>query len=210
MAGVVSGIYRIRNSVNGRFYIGGSWNVQKRFGDHKRDLGKGTHHSKFLQRSWDKYGEDAFSFEILIICSVRDLLVYEQFLIDGLKPAYNMSPTASSRRGMRASDETKRRLSESHKGKESPRRGVTLSEATKRRISDNRKGKGGGPRSAERMERAASAMRATKSVLNPDLVRMGRSLRGKGFSVQSIADSLGCSFHAAYDFIRGRTYSWVK
>jgi len=210
MKSVVAGIYRIRNASTGRFYIGSSWNVRKRFGDHQRDLQNGRHHSRFLQRSWDKYGAASFSFELLVICDVKDLLAYEQALIDGLKPAFNMSPTAASRRGIRASEETKRKLSESHRGKVSPRRGARLSEETRRRISDNRRGKGGGPRSPEVIEKVATAMRATKSVLSPALVRTGRELRSSGATIQTVADTLGCSFHAAYDFIRGRTYSWVR
>ncbi|MDH0188195.1 NUMOD3 domain-containing DNA-binding protein [Stenotrophomonas sp. GD03993] len=207
---IVSGIYRIRNLITGRCYIGSSWNVRKRFGDHQRDLQKNRHHSRFLQRSWNKHGPGSFSFELLIMCAVKDLLLYEQALIDGLKPAYNMSPTAASRKGSRASEETRKKLSESHKGKTSPRRGVRLSEETRKRISVGRRGKGGGPRSPEVIERVAVAMRASKSVLTPSLVKEGRKLRSSGASIQAIADSLGCSFAAAYDFIRGKTYSWVK
>ncbi len=207
---IAAGIYRIRNLITGRCYIGSSWNVRKRFGDHQRDLQNNRHHSRFLQRSWNKHGPDSFSFELLIMCAVKDLLLYEQALIDGLKPAYNMSPTAASRKGTRASDETRKKLSKSHKGKASPRRGVRLSEETRKRISVSRRGKGGGPRSPEVIERVAVAMRASKSVLTPSLVKEGRELRSSGASIQAVADSLGCSFTAAYDFIRGKTYSWVK
>lgn len=44
-------------------------------------------------------------------------------------------------KGKKASEESRNKMSESHKGKQSPRKGVTLSEETKNKISKSRKGK---------------------------------------------------------------------
>ncbi len=58
------GVYKITNTVNGKFYIGASNNIAKRWRSHKRDLNKQTHHNKYLQRAWNKHSELAFIFEV--------------------------------------------------------------------------------------------------------------------------------------------------
>lgn len=58
-------IYKIRNVVNGKFYVGSSTDTQIRFKNHRRLLRKNRHHCKHLQAAWNKYGEDCFKFEII-------------------------------------------------------------------------------------------------------------------------------------------------
>lgn len=58
-------IYKIRNVVNGKFYVGSTINQKQRFDDHRRLLRKGKHHCKHLQAAWNKYGEDCFKFEVI-------------------------------------------------------------------------------------------------------------------------------------------------
>lgn len=58
-------IYRIQNQVSGTFYVGSTNNFKKRKWEHLRDLEMKRHVNLRLQRSWDKHGRDAFSFEIL-------------------------------------------------------------------------------------------------------------------------------------------------
>ena len=80
-----SGIYEIRHDASGRRYIGSSTNIQRRFNAHKRNLRLKNHSNRYLQRAWDKYGKDSFSFEVLIKCP-QDLLVFwEQSFIDYYK-----------------------------------------------------------------------------------------------------------------------------
>lgn len=58
-------IYEIKNKVNGKFYIGSSINVTKRWWEHKKMLDLGIHTNKHLQSSWNKHTEKNFSFCIL-------------------------------------------------------------------------------------------------------------------------------------------------
>lgn len=64
-------IYRITNKVNGKVYIGQSVNVKARWHKHIKMLNNGVHGKSkscdkdYLQRAWDKYGEDSFVFEII-------------------------------------------------------------------------------------------------------------------------------------------------
>lgn len=86
------GIYKITNKTNGKFYIGSSKNISKRFREHKLDLKKNKHKNKKLQNAFNKYGEENFIFEILEECNLENLLVLENKYYQELKPFYNLCP----------------------------------------------------------------------------------------------------------------------
>ena len=84
------GIYAIVNLVNQHFYVGSAVNLLKRQQRHLRDLATGNHKNDHLQRAYDRYGADAFRFDILEhVEHVGDLLVREQYHIDTLNPEYS-------------------------------------------------------------------------------------------------------------------------
>ena len=58
-------IYKITNIVNNKCYIGQAKNYEKRFKQHISALRKNKHENRFLQFSWNKYGEENFKFEVL-------------------------------------------------------------------------------------------------------------------------------------------------
>ena len=58
-------IYQIRCVINGRVYVGQTHDLRKREADHRQKLLRGNHYSKDLQSDFDKYGLDAFVFEVL-------------------------------------------------------------------------------------------------------------------------------------------------
>lgn len=106
------GVYEIVHLDTGRQYIGSaSTTFAKRWKLHRHQLRRGTHHSRHLQNAWNKYGEQAFAFRKLVICAPADVLMYEQRLLDGLKPAFNVAPIAGSAKGVRHTDETKKAMS---------------------------------------------------------------------------------------------------
>lgn len=111
-----SGVYKITNIVNNKIYIGSSYHIKDRISSHKGELRRNTHHSRYLQNAWNKYGEDRFVFETIVNCPVEELIITEQYLIDFYKPAYNMSPTAGNCRGVKHTDETRRNMSIAHIG----------------------------------------------------------------------------------------------
>lgn len=88
------GIYRIKNLINGKCYYGSSKNIEKRWSMHKIKLNNNTHINCILQRAWDKYGEDNFSFEIVEECDINVLLETEQKYLD-LQPDYNIGIKSS-------------------------------------------------------------------------------------------------------------------
>lgn len=65
MSEIIIGVYKISNIKDGRYYIGHSQNIEKRFKTHKYNLKRGKHINMFLQNSYNKYGLDSFTFEII-------------------------------------------------------------------------------------------------------------------------------------------------
>lgn len=53
-----SGVYKISNKINGKVYIGSSCNLKRRKYSHFSKLRKGLHNNRYLQNSWNKYGEE--------------------------------------------------------------------------------------------------------------------------------------------------------
>lgn len=111
------GIYRIRNTVNDKVYVGSAASLRRRWYEHRSQLKRGAHSNGYLQRAWNRYGEAAFVFEPLFICAKDMLLFYEQRALDTLAPDYNLTPTAGSSLGVKHSAETRARMSAANKGK---------------------------------------------------------------------------------------------
>jgi group I intron endonuclease len=159
----ISGIYCIRNIINGKRYIGSSKDiVGYRWPKHKGELKNKNHHSKHLENAWYKYGEVNFVFEIIEECEpIKEKLIErEQFWLDtvriknfdgtlgeiDIKLSYNISPTAGSPLGVKHTKETKAKISMAGKKRFSnkenhPMFGKHLSEETKKKLSDSIKGK---------------------------------------------------------------------
>lgn len=117
----VAGIYWIKNTVNGKVYIGSSSAVLRRWAAHRSELKGGNHHSVALQRAWDKYGPDAFAFEVLEQIADRTArLARETELIaqynsaDG-RNGYNCLAVGGSPVGWSPSEEARRKMSESQR-----------------------------------------------------------------------------------------------
>ena len=131
----ISGIYKIVNKINGKYYVGSAKVICNRWREHKRTLKIGTHHCAYLQRSWNKNGECNFEFIVVEKCSSDIRFIVEQKYLDIAKTekdkCYNSQFLVN---GGDKTEETKKRMSEARKG-------VRLSEETKRKLSEMNKGK---------------------------------------------------------------------
>lgn len=59
------GIYKIINVVNNKFYLGSAVNFSRRKARHFSELRHNKHNNRWLQASWNKYGETSFVFAIV-------------------------------------------------------------------------------------------------------------------------------------------------
>ena len=115
----VCGIYKIVNLVNGKTYIGQSVDIlNHRWPNHICCLNSGIHHNKHLQYAWFKYGEENFGFVIIEECQEDQLDAKEMYYINLYKsyiPEFGYNKTLGGEGG-RATEETRAKMSESHKG----------------------------------------------------------------------------------------------
>lgn len=173
------GVYRIICTETSKLYVGSTVNLRKRWGEHRRMLRRNVHSSPLLQRAWNKYGEQSFTFEILELVLVPELLTArEQYYFSTLRPfgrrGFNIAPTAGSTLGKEVSQATREKMRVSLRGKPNPRRGVKL---TPEQIETNRLAHLGIPNnwlgrqhSPESIERMRLAHRQVKMliVIAPD------------------------------------------
>jgi group I intron endonuclease len=127
-------IYKITNIFSGHFYIGSAKCYRKRILDHYNKLKSNRHPNAFLQRSFNKWGNEGFVVEIVEpIDNKKDLILIEQKWLDKLfdnqNACYNLCPTAGSALGRRHNKATKDKIRKAHLGKE-------LTEEHKRKIAD--------------------------------------------------------------------------
>lgn len=181
---VVTGVYEIRCIHNGRRYIGSAANFSSRWRLHYTQLETGTHHSRHLQRSWNKYGESGFVFRVVEQCDRASIIEREQHYIDTLKPEFNSRPDATSQLGFKFSEESKKKMSEAAKRSRNFK-GHKHSEETKRRISESRKGKGNSGWTQERKDRISAANKG-RVISAQQRLRISEKLRGHKQSQETI------------------------
>jgi group I intron endonuclease len=147
----ISGIYKIVNTVNGKYYIGSSsdiftTNVHGRLYRHKRNLKQNIHHNDHLQRAWNKYGENAFDFIVVKEVEEKDLLLVEQEYLDIAKKEQNKCYNLIFKAGGGPPTEyVKEKISKTIRaknwvGENSPNFGMRRSEETKKKISESTRG----------------------------------------------------------------------
>jgi len=130
-----AGVYRITNLVNGKFYIGSSNKLMRRYRRHKKDLKNDYHPNQLLQRAYNKYGEDNFSFEVLEYIEDKELArSVEQRYLDFMRPfdreiGYNICLDSRGLSGVKRSKEWCEFMGNVHRGK-------TVSKETRNKIGD--------------------------------------------------------------------------
>lgn len=144
-----SAVYVIQHRASLKVYVGSSARLKSRWGTHRRALEKGCHHSPKLQRAWDCYGAEAFTFKVLELVSVADLETVETFWIQTLGATepdngYNCAPVGGSIRGAKLppfSEAHKAKLGAAQTGKRrTPEQREALSKALRgRRMPDSQK-----------------------------------------------------------------------
>ncbi len=195
---MIGGVYQIRNVQTGDRYVGRAISFARRCQEHRTLLRGGRHTSIYLQNAWNKYGEQAFVFEPLLLCLPDEAIRIEQKLLDRGTARYNLSRSAVSQvragekrdpeivkkiatanRGKRRTPEQCARMSAALTGRVSPRKGAILSAETREKI---RVALAGRPIPAEtRAKMSASRMghavsEATRQKLREAMLRRNQGL----------------------------------
>ena len=134
------GIYSI-TSPSGKIYIGQSTDIDKRFIRYKNldcKLQKKIYHSLL------KYGFDSHKFEVIVSGDfnqqlLNELEIHYIRLYNSFSNGLNLTAGGLGSRGRIVSEHTRKKISDSNKGKPSPNKGKSPSEETRRKISEKKK-----------------------------------------------------------------------
>lgn len=179
-------IYKIKNTTNGKVYIGKTVNKDRRIKDHVWSLNLGRHCNSHLQNAWNKYGEESFVFEI--IEKVGGLIVdhAEKWWINYYKsnfPAngYNKTLGGDGCYGRIMTEETKRKISDSNKGK-------TVSAEARKKIGMASKNRYYSPEIRKKMSEAQKGRTVSKETR----AKMSRAWSGKKGKLNNRAKPVVC------------------
>lgn len=98
------GVYAITHTATGRVYIGSTANISSRWSRHRQELRDGIHRNRHLQAAYDKYGKEAFTWNVIALVDRQHLVWLEQRAIDHYcatdpERGFNKAPRAGSTRG---------------------------------------------------------------------------------------------------------------
>lgn len=140
----ICGIYCIENINNNKKYIGQSVNIYKRWRTHKSNLNQHRHVNDYLQRAWDKYGENCFRFYILEVCDILQLDEFEikyieQFDTTNIQSGYNLNTGGNGNPS--PSEYVRQKMRDNHadvSGENNPNYGKHMSDDIKQKMVANR------------------------------------------------------------------------
>jgi len=115
---MATAIYAIVNTKTSDMYVGSAVDVARRWRRHTHDLRKNVHACRHLQNAYDKYGVDAFDWEIVeTVDRKEDLIQREQVWLDFFRPAYNKRRIAYSCLGLKRSPEAREKMRQAQTGR---------------------------------------------------------------------------------------------
>lgn len=117
-----AGVYEIMNTITGEKYVGSARNISQRISNHFSKLRIGSSECTLLQKSFDEFGEAAFSSRVLDVVKGReDRLDREQEYLDTGDYKLNKLRNSRGRTGMEATEETKTKMAASKTGELHPK-----------------------------------------------------------------------------------------
>lgn len=141
----ICGIYRIKNLIDGKVYIGQSIDIERRRRNHFVSLRSGDHKNVFLQRAYKKYGEENFNLCIMEetcqdMLDVRECAWIKYYKSDQSVSGYNLETGGNLNhhhtKGRIVSNETRQKLALANTGKHhSKETRIKLSLARRKRVT---------------------------------------------------------------------------
>lgn len=175
---MAGGVYQIRNLVTNDRYVGSAVDFARRRRDHFALLRRGRHHSVHLQRAYDKYGEAAFTFEVLAECDAKFALAAEQNLLTAQAGSYNIARDACApMSGRKHTPATREKIRRARTGAARPAHSAALREKFQHpeyraRFSAAQRGRPKSPEHAQKLVAQLVAARRERS----RVLRMHRAL----------------------------------
>ena len=231
---IIIGVYAIVNKVNNKFYIGSSGHILRRFRQHKIDLKNNINHSYYLQRAVNKHGIENFEFKIIeIILDSTKLKEREQYWLDFYKPylreyGYNTNPKSDDWTGTKhrpetiekiklvkanISDETRKRMSESMKGRPAHFKGKHHTDETKNLLREAHLGI---IRTTESKQKQSIAIKGTKRGLSngngkysDELLCEAIEYSFSGFKSKEVASVFGINHYQYNAILQGAKRIYV-
>lgn len=125
-------VYLIKHPASGKMYVGSTGNFYEREDNHRKELSRGRHGNQPLQAAFN--ADNSIWFWYLLVADADLACDYEQLILDRFKGTgvlFNIATDARAPgKGLIRSDETRKRMSESHVGK-------THSEESRRKMSES-------------------------------------------------------------------------
>lgn len=139
-------VYKATNKINDKSYIGQTVHSLRQRKYQHDSTALSARDTTYFHRAIKKYGSENFSWEIIHdnISNIEELNKLEIFYIgyyNTFKNGYNLTFGGSSISGFKHSKESKKKMSEAHKGEKSCWYGRKHTEKSKRKMSEMRKGK---------------------------------------------------------------------
>lgn len=137
-------IYLRTNIINGKQYVGQASDFERREKEWYNTNQK--YAGLYVNNARNKYGTENFKTEILKECDTKDELnQWEQYYIKELNTkypnGYNLTNGGDTSIGYRFTEEQKKKISDSKKGKTGWNKGIPMSEETKQKLHNVHKGK---------------------------------------------------------------------
>ena len=193
----VAGVYIITNTTDGKVYIGQGQSQEKnragirgRILHHLDNLHSGQS-NRHLQHAWNKFGEDAFTFEVLLECPEEQCDYWEDYYIGVFQSwrrewGYNFDrysrgngprseETIAKLRGKKHSAETKEKMRAAKLGKKRPpevglavsraQKGKVISDETRAKHAEASRGRKHTDAIKEKIGKAATGRKHTEATL---------------------------------------------
>ena len=211
MVSKISCVYKITNTLNGKVYIGQTVDYRKRKVGHFSYLRRNAHRNRYLQKSFNKYGESSFKMEIIKECAVDELDKLEIYYMRKYNSidktlGYNMVIGGNTNKSF--PDYIRQKMSRSQKGR-------IISEEHRKRIGKWHKGKTISPKDIEKANKTKKDNQIQCGETNPNAVLTNDDVEKlikdmlNGLTVEDVMKKYKCSRQTVYGITRNRTYKAI-
>lgn len=136
----MKGVYAIVDVKTNKYYIGSSKNIHGRWIGHRTTLKRNCHANKYLQRIYNKRGQEALFYVVLEYCDnyldVEQRYIDEMFLQGRCLNGRREAKPGGTRRGQKNTPEHNRKISLAQKGKPRTHKKRVYTDEDRKKLSE--------------------------------------------------------------------------